>query len=531
MAIAKPFVSYASDSDNEATFQLSSLYYLSDLQGQIAALWEDTLIAEGLGAYDEKTKSYSVENEIASLLDCKKKECFYTNSSDNRLYRKAFLTDYIAPYWKPKSIKTSIVPAKSFVKRVIKLTSLLYKNAAVRKLNTDNQAIIESFETIYRDASANRFFKTLLRKLKLHNYMLVHPVTREIDGEHTFCLDSYTPDCFRVKLDNAGNIITVLYASTFPTIDKDGIESVQNCIVVWTKDKHYIRDMSGEIVTNYDNPDNINPYDFIPFELICLEDAPLYEGGNDDLIESNLTANYLELLSLQDSTYAAINLLIYQNLNLTKNQTISPKTALGALDIMQGEGQPIPPDAKFISGDPHIQEFITAMNAEEKKAGRREGLSNTLLSDTVQELSGKALKYSMYELLEYRQDDSETMLPIEKRIFRKSAMVLDVDRSKYSFYPNLKGIIPPDRNLLTVDFAEITFEDDAKLTYELDRMKVADSILSRYDFYRNYNTDLTDDKEILARMLQNKKDNAQFESMGFKSALLNLSKGKVDTGV
>jgi hypothetical protein len=514
---------YSTTSKRQA-FGISELRFLSEIRCDISSLWEKVLKVENFGCFNiyENVYDISVDSEIDSLLNCLSKSAFYFTSKYHKLCRKGFLCDYIAPFWSVDSLRQSIIPTVSFVPRVIKLISLLYKENAIRWIDTNDESKQIAYDILIRDGFIHKAYKSILRQLKLHNWLLVRPVTRQFDGRVKFSYDIIAPESFRVQLDDSGNLEKVLLSSKI-VVSNNGVDLLQNCVVVWTNEYHYILDVNGKQINNPENSENKNPYGFIPFVLLTLDEAAsLYDGGNDDLIESNIIANYYQLLVNQDATFSAINVFIHHNLGLQSNEVLSPMVARGLNDIRQGEGFPIPPDGKFVSGNPHFSDLNSLVVSTEKLAAIRQGISPAMLSDNISEVSGKALKAYLYELLETRKDDSEIMDSNERRVYSITARVVNVDR-RINKYNAITTDLVEDSNRFYVDFGEISFEEDAQVEYALAKQKTIDGILSYYDFVRMYNTDVSEEAEIDKMLAKNQLILNRVKSSGFRKALIDLN--------
>lgn len=354
--------------------------------------------------------------------------------------------------------------------------------------------------------------KSAMRVLKLHNWCLVRPVVRPVRGVARMQYDVMRPDSFRVLVDEYGDLKKVLYHRL---MDVDDV--TQDAVVVWTPEAHYARDVNGTRIELTE--DGSNPYGVVPFVLMSLSDDALYDGAADDLVGANLYANYLELLENTDATFSAMNIFIHTNLGLSQNEVLSPRQLYGANKQKQGEGEPLAPDGKFVSSTPNSEMLRGLKEAKERQASMREGMSPAMLSEQSREMSGKALKAMLFELLERRMDDAQVMEDNEQALYEMTALVANVERRAGKY--KMSSELPEDGEYFHIDFGEQTFDDDPKIAYDLMMQKVKDGVLSIVDVYRAENPDVDDDDDVVERILKNKAMLTRVQKSGARASFLD----------
>jgi len=498
--------------------KVQPLRFLGDIKADLSRVWKAALEKEGYGRQSYINGQYiqSVDDEIDSLLDCLKLRCYYGRSSQDVVYRRAFLADYACPYFSKQTLQRSILPTDSFVRRVVKNSSMLYKVQATRWIKGPGEKEApedEAYNEAIEYAAIHAKSKEWLRAMKLFGCVLVRPIVRMRGKVARLEYDHYTPDAFRVLVDELGELVNVTYAGT---ADIDGV--TQDVVYVWTAESHYMRDVDGLEHAVGDNAEMVNPYGFIPFVLLRLEDGDVYDGGDFDLVDSNIYTNYLELLENTDATFAAVNAFIHTNLGLSQNEVVGPRRVLGANNVMQGDGNALAPDGKFVSGDTNAIVIRDLKESKEKQASQRAGIPAFMLAQDAKELSGKAMKIAMTEQLEQRMDDAAAMEEQERKVYVCTALVCN-----WHFAKGQKAVavkLPEDGTRFNIDFGEVVFDDDPKLAYELDMQKVEDGIISIASVARKDNTDTDSDEALLEMIAKNKAQLTRFKAKGFRAALL-----------
>jgi hypothetical protein len=162
------------------------------------------------------------------------------------------------------------------------------------------------------------------------------------------------------------------------------------------------------------------------------------------------------------------------------------------------------PKLELISGTPHSAMLRESQKDEERKASMRQGMPPFLLSDSPEELSGKAMKIAMTELIERRQDDAMLFEAYERKLYKKTVIVVNHESRLQK-----NKALPNDADFV-VNFGEQAFSDDPKAEYEMDVAFRDDNLLSTNDLYRKWvNPDAEDEEEISQVIASNKAINGR----------------------
>jgi hypothetical protein len=479
-------------------------FYLSDLQNIIESTWKATLLKEGFGRFDFDDARQEVYEELEDLLHYYKLMAFYNASSDDLKNRERFIIDYVAPFYTMESLQQVIIPRTSFVPRVVRNVAMLYKKAAQRKIadGEDESPANKVYQEHLKDARIHVKAKQWHRIYTLCDCVAVRPVVRLKKKRGMLQYDVLSPDKFRVLMDDDGNVQKFLYTSTLSDASGGILEDI---IVVWTETGHYYRTVKGEQRFFDEQPDGQNPYGEIPWLVIAKDENEIFTGGLSSLADSCLKVNFLGMLESEDSAFAAINIPF--GVNLIGKDDTNPKFSPRVPLFINADVRDVTdPKFELVSGTPHTDLLRASADAEEKAASMRQGMAGFMLTDNPAELSGKAMKIALTELREMREDDAMLFEASESELFGKTRVVVNYDAKRFP-----KVAVIPDGGEFAVDFAEQEYDDDPKLAYELDKMKLADNIISYIDMYRKHNTDMESDEEVEKALAEIKRVNQRMK--------------------
>lgn len=475
----------------EQTTQLgkTELYFLSELRSNLTSLWEATLREEGIGwlGKDSRQKLYlDTSAEIDSLIEYEKLMCFYRGGNDNRKNRIRFLIDYVKSFYDGNSLRDQVLPTITFVPRVVRLIALLYKQGAERWI-ADDEKKSDLYADLMKTARIGMQSKAWHRIYKLCDLVAVQPVVAEKRGKKKLSYNIHSPNNFRILTDASGTLIKFVYVSN---IWRGDVMMKDDILVVWTDTEHYYRDRDGKQHFFDDNPDGVNPYGEIPVVLMAKDEAEPLSGGMSSLVESNLHYCYMRMLETEDATFAAINTPV--EINFQGNEDDAPVQGPRSPRRVNARDLDVPPKFEYVSGNPFMDKLREAAEKEEKSAAMREGVSAAMLSEDPQELSGKAIKGMMIELLEIREDDSIVMQEYETELYQKTRIVAEAEM----------GVKLPEDGF-NIEFPDPSFIDDP--TEELDfalRLK-KEGFLSDLDIYRQFVSTRDTDEQALESMKNN----------------------------
>lgn len=480
---------------------------LGIVKAELRRIWEAVLRAEGFGVANPDGR-IDVDAEIDNLMHYTLLSTFYFNTEYDILNRKRFLAEFSAPVYSNWGLNRSIIPYDSFVKDILSRASLLYKQGAVRSIK--DQQTHDSYHQIIKSSKINTKSKSWHKLCKLHDLVLVRPVIHTQNGRSYLTYDIKTPDQFRVILDDNNAIEKVLYPSQRV---KDNIR--EDVIIVWTASQHYGVDVHGNKFAVEGNPNMINPYKVIPFVPLSLSDDSLfYSGGAQELVYSNLLHNFYQLLTNADAHTSSLNVFIGQNLG----GALGTDPFLRPGDVLNVESQDSTDASKtvngqFVSSELFADRLADLQDKVFKRAAIKRGIPPSFLADTVQELSGKALRSSYRALLEEKMDDADVVRDFEVELAVMTCTVSNYHRAETK-YPVVD--INKVREGFYVDFNETEFAgDDPNAEFTLEMDKVEAGILGIVDVIRKYNPDISNDEEAMAFYDKNKATLAQYQKKGF----------------
>lgn len=494
----------------------------SELTATFFGLWDSPLRAEGFGRVNslDRTKEPDVSVEIENLIEYQRLVSFAKTSEYDVDNRERFLIDFVSNVFTEETLEKSIIPKRSIVPKTLNNVAMLYKQNPERWLagEKDVHPDDEAYQAIARSSGLNATMKRSYYWALCTNLVMVMPRVTQTKRGPKLDYIVRTPSSFRVLLSDSGDVEKLLYSTEI----YGGEVSPENAVVVWTPDEVYIRDVAGNQKPLAGNEGMVNPYGRIPAVFIQLEEdeSSIYTGGAWDLTEAALRVNFYELLLQDDLMMDAMGVWLAKNMSLSESSVLSPRKVYAYESIQDVEGADIPPELANISGTPNAQLIYDMMSALAKDAAINEGISPAMLETQVRELSGRALKIMQQELLDRRANDAERMEWFERELYGITAQVVE-NAKRAGEWPG--EVITTDEEVFQIDFSENTESDlDEDKRLKMERELVNDGILSPVDWYMRYNSDVTDEKEILDRIKKNKQLAQSLMGAGLKGSLLEM---------
>lgn len=492
-----------------------SVRTLTELRSVFNSTWEAPLRLEGFGQSNIRDPHAppDVSAEIESMLAYQKLVSFLRSSSYDIDNRARFLEDYVRGMFTVDSLARTIIPTRSFARKVVDNVAMLYRQNPERWL-ADETGTLDAdaaYQVMRRASKLDRAMKSAYRLAVATNLVLIRPQVVQRGGKGVPEYLTLTTNNSRVMLSDSGELEKVLYSA--PYYDGGFKEYV---VVVWTPTEHYILDVHGQRKSIPSNPDNVNPYGVVPFVMCQLDraDDDVYSGGAHDLVEACLRRNFLELLLTQDVAFAATGVWISTNMEMDKTGgVVSPNMVYAYDDVKQGEGMDMQPDLRNITGTPHSALIDELSQSLFKQTAIEHGVSPAMLETSVREMSGRALEQMQRELLDRRLHDAEVMEDVERDLYVMSRRVWEVEARA----GRLKGYtaLPEDPEMFHVDFGETTASDlDEVQRFDLEMKQVEAGLISIADMFRRYNSDIDDDAEILDRIRENRAQMRRMSSGG-----------------
>lgn len=488
-------------------------------------LWKDVLEAEGVGLLDLQNRKLNTKYEINNMYNALKRMCFFESTDDDIVYRKAFVLDRIGKTHDIDEVERDYeVPAYTFGRKATTLLLKLYESGLSRSVRTEDKEtddkLTELLDQYIADTNIHAMAIEYYKQARASGCAVVSVMHEDLEGRDTIRLmfNSRPSSEFRLVYDNEGKVEKYLFATRRIV---DGEE--QNVIEIWTDTERYGRDVFGKRF----EIEGGNPYGFIPIVVMRDNKRYPYGEGMNDLVNECLTYNYQRFLQEVDSTYAAMNY------TLLTNTSVGDGEATGNVDIVTVEGkeprsrsasnavrlsprsviaiervqtEDVPPAIDIVSGEPHSVVLMDMADRIKMEALKNEGVSPAVLSDSVPELSGKAMQILDKELLTRREQDST--------VFKQYEQELCVVIAKIANIADSAGL-PERPELYNIDFVEPYYADQTPTEeYDLAWRMYRDGVISLVDLIQKYNPEITDNESALEFVKTNKSFQKRLAAMG-----------------
>ena len=495
---------YTNDLDNSGYRNGS----IESIKSDIRRKWEQPLKQEGFGYVDRFRSTTDVSNEIDNLYHYTTIASFIDNTPHDRLNRERILVNYIKEYFTYSTLNRIIIPTFSFVSDVLANKSLLYKRPANRQIDDDTQNV--HFQALIRDSDIDAKIQSAYLSLKAYGVIAVRPVIRLIDDEYSLQYEVYTPDKFRVLLDDNGVPCKMLYESELYSI-----EGREDIIVVWTSTEHYYLNVKGEKYFFSGNENGINPYGRLPFSWFRSDESTFYAGGCAELVEANLEYNYYKLATQFDANYSAINLFLGTNLQ----SAFEGKKYLRPGDIINVpvENQDIQVKGEFISPQVFFDKLSEQARQIYKDISIRYGVPAYMFIEGAIELSGKAVRNSMRMLLDEKSADAIKLREAERKLAVLTCLIANYHGSIGQLKESSTFDISKIKEKFYIDYSDEEFSDDPKSEYDLDMKRVNDGVKSIIQIIQKHNPDIKSKDDALRFLRENRQLLDEFSKQGFAS--------------
>jgi hypothetical protein len=245
-------------------------------------------------------------------------------------------------------------------------------------------------------------------------------------------------DNYRYKTDELGNINEFWVSYTVNRETKKIVNNnsdikadYENRYQVWTDNEFKILDENYNIIPQEENPDNINPYGFIPFEILRLGNPTDYhenEYNYWNLAELQLLANQLDFITDENLIYGTIG--VWLGINIDGGETVK----LGSGRIYKAkhlDNDIMPPTLEHITAQAQYMDLRQAKDSIVREKLKNFGLPSSVIYDNNQ-LSGIAMKIDRMELEEIRAKDESILKAFEKRLHKKTIDVCSTDGINYN---------------------------------------------------------------------------------------------------
>lgn len=347
------------------------------------------------------------------------------------------------------------LPIDSRVRRVVRNICSAYDEAPERVWTSD------AMQGLYESMKIETSFPRIYTRARMTGLVMARPVY--LNGK--WHVDFMTPDQFTITTDpDDWRTVTSI---TYPQGAGDGIE-----YVTWTADTVARHDYAGREIASDDNP-----YGRIPWIALRLgDDDGVYPGGMFELMEGQLDVNKGKWLSTVNLTFAGQPVWVAVNMG-SSNLTFSPDKVIQLEGVRAGEGMDVPPELVSVAPESAYQMIDDHARLREQMMQQAEGIPASMVRDSDGEPpSGVARLIERQELAEIRYSDQKALRSFEVDFAIMASLVARTDA----------GMSLPDVPLESVAFAEESVMIEPADEYALDKMKLADLVISPEQFYRKW---------------------------------------------
>lgn len=345
----------------------------------------------------------------------------------------------------------------------------------------------------YNEIGFNHVLNSVHEVAKITGECAIRPYVSQ--GELNYY--TYMPDNYRYKTDELGSINEFWVSYTVNRETKKIVNNnsdikanYENRYQVWTNEEFKILDENYSIIPQEENPDNINPYGFIPFEILRLGNPTDYhenEYNYWNLAELQLLANQLDFITDENLIYGTIG--VWLGINIDGGETVK----LGSGRIYKAkhlDNDIMPPTLEHITAQAQYMDLRQAKDSIVKEKLKNFGLPSSIIHDNNQ-LSGIAMKIDRMELEEIRAKDESILKSFEKRLHKKTIDVCSIDGINYNDEFNISYVNE-----------DIT---DPKQDFEYNEMLFNKGFISLSEFGRRSGMNGSDE-QIKETILNNKGD-------------------------
>ena len=494
-----------------------------DLTNYITAVWEEPLRREGFARmaqyHTTPNEAVSVQDEMDSLAYYYKLVSFYYTTEFYEGIRRAYVREHASPYFDlVKLDHKAIIPSGSYIQKAMRNICILYSMGANRFVVDANGDMDEvKNDKLYEYVDATTLDMRSIEEYNISKLCGVVAIRTDFDTEKKkIVVDMKSPAEFRVKYDDNFNVTKYAFSCM-----REIKGMYQHAIEVYTKDEHYILDATGMKfgidnmgqVVPADDGTTVNELGFIPVVFWRSNFQEFYSSDMHNLVEACIKWNYTELLRELDQTFAANNMILMVNTGVGEADADTDIT--GAIKVDVGTRNAVvidelqdgmaEPRIEVVTNSPHSEVLTENMNNYKRESLINEGLSASNFSDTVTELSGRAIKSMKEELLQIRDTDKTLYTQQEKEKLAMMARVVN-------FYVKGAGL-PEDPDMYDVDYVEEQFDDVdplKDLEYDIKAMEIG--LISPLDVMSKYNGDIDSVEDAVKTMARNRNDFLKIKS-------------------
>jgi hypothetical protein len=454
-------------------------YYAQAFAGEFDVIWGDTPYAPEIENMTYLRAITAFVGEASTDIEARRQLLYYYASE----FKKSSKDDSINRYYNQ-------LPIKSILKRFLNEVCTSYSKPITRVFaDANGREYNETFERYYNDF--NTTLKTAYKIARGCGVAAVRPVVIPTSDGYRVRLQALYPDEFRVKTHTYD--ATLVESICYPVASaKQGNVKTYTRSNDTTPLQFEFVEFTSDAVNRYDSKFQLlqtepNPYARIPFVFLRLDDGEGFYGKQEfDLVEGSLNANKLQFQSNVSIAFTSSPLWLALNMGASADNIIFSPDAIHAIDGVTPED--FPPQIEAVRPDSPFRDLEELQAERTANALKNAGLPSSVVEGgTV--LSGVSRMIERLPLTKMQEEDENRLQAFENELLQALMRVLAVDA---------RAIMPSQPITVSVQFDKESLIDSPKDSYELDRQKFTDGVLSPREFFNRYSTTqvITDEEAI-----------------------------------
>jgi len=313
--------------------------------------------------------------------------------------------EYINPFYSKDTLKKIEVSNINITKRIIDRVSLCYMVAPIREVSNDAYFELtkgKDFRMQKAETYTNLLELILIKPCFRNGRMEYDIIT---DFEPTFGDDPMTPISIEYPL------------ATRSTVQ----DSTPELWAYWSDGEHFIYDKNnnGKRIYNEENPDNLNPYQTLPFVEIFRDGKPeTYYMDTDacpDLISQNLNINLMASDRQANIRFQSFGYIYITGEVDNKYLEVAPDK-ITKMQLDSTMGVVTPPDT--------TRSIDECIRTSYKMLAQNYHLSTSFVDGSEQASSGISLQIRNQELNDKRKSSLERWRNVEYKLFDLEKVII-----------------------------------------------------------------------------------------------------------
>lgn len=402
-------------------------------------------------------------------------------------------------------------------KKIVDLKSVIYKKEARRKwYKRDGKTEDQKYSELIKETNINTNQQLCNKLTTINNASMVRIIS---DVENKKIKYEAVPGELLSVTQNSNNpkeIISVLHMVVIqdsysklanlpndPGADHTEINKYIQKYFYWDNDYYIILDADRKLVVQPDNPENKNPYGFIPYVL--FQSMPSISGSIwNETVGHDLYRGTLQVNVLQTYLNNALKLTGYRQPWITGVDSDEIKK----LDERVSDGlQPMAlssPEAKFGSFElsASVEILKDCIHDIISEIADNHGVSFNSRTTSAQKQSGLALSIQKDQLDNLRVEQFPLYRESENELAQKTVKIANQDL----------GINIDVEGTFSINFYEEQQETTPNEKIEQDTFYLKNNLKSVVDLYKEIDPDCTDKDEAMKRIAENKEINDNFRN-------------------